>query len=386
LAVLSRQALGMRRAWVLLLIQLVLPLLQALVFLFFVGPAPSQLPVAVVQQDFSGTAGLDLANMINATDTLETTFYPTRAAALNEIEFGPTLAGFIIPQNFSNALDAFVSCPKCVGADQKQLIELYLDYGDYQITSRVEDVLAQRLDELTLKRYGVSLHLYTPKAVHGDSESQYVRYVAPGYLSYTAFCFAMFVSVLVLHWERQRECLMRAHASGLRPSVVVISSLLLYGFLAAFQAVIMLVIALAAFSLHVDGAYGILVLILWLCATAGLTTGLLISAATSTPSAALLTSVGLAFLLLSLSGVLWPLLAVPDAASWVSLLLPVTWAAQAFRDVYTRGWSIGHQSIWLALVVPLVWSAVSLVLLSLLVRPQRKLVGCCLGKRKPMPV
>ena len=388
-AVVGRQVRSLRHSWLLLLLQLVLPTLQALVFLLFVGPAPSQLPVAVVQQDFSGTAGHSLATLINASDTLETLFYRSIDAAKVSIEEGPSLAAVFIPADFTKSLDAIMHCPACVNMSVNSLVTLFLDYGDYQVYSRVEDVLAAALNDLTLERYNSSLHLYTAepiKHLYGDVQSQFVRYVAPGYLALTSFCFAMFVSVLVLHWERKRACLGRALASGLRPAVVVVSSLVLYGFLAAIQALTMLFITLAVFDLPVDGSYGLVVLVLWLCATSGLTTGLLISAATTAPSAALQTSVALAFLLLSLSGVLWPLLAVPDSASWVAFLLPVTWAAQAFRDIYNRGWGLEHRAVWLAIVVPVVWSILCLLTLSFLVRPRRRLIGCCLGKRKPMPV
>ena len=128
----------------------------------------------------------------------------------------------------------------------------------------------------------------------------------------------------------------------------------------------------------------LLVLVLWLCATSGLTTGLLVSAATTSAAVAIQVSVAFAFLLLSLCGILWPLLSVPDSVEWVAFILPVTWVARAFRDVYTRGWGLTFTSVWLSVVLSLAWSIVCVVIVALLVRPRHRLIRCCLGKRKPM--
>lgn len=382
-AVVKRQLHAFRRSWILALVQLLLPTLQALVFLLFVGPQPQQLPVGIVQQDFSGTAGQELAKLINATDTLDTQFFSSVAEGLHSLEQGPSLALFVIPANFSAALNGLVHCPACVN-DADAQVDLHLDFGDYQVTTLVETATRAALANLTSTRYGWSLQLYKVNPVHGDVGTEYVRFIAPGYLAYSSFCFAMFVSVLLIHWERRHACLDRGFASGLRPGIVVASLTIIYGLLVTIQSLVMLLLTLLAFDLPVEGSYGLLILVMWLCAGAGLSTGILISSFTSRAATALQISVGFAFLLLSLGGVLWPLLAVPNSVVWVAYVLPVTWVAQAFRDVYTRGWGIHHQGVFLAVIVPSVWSILSLGSVFFFLRPRSRLWVCCLTKRKTL--
>lgn len=207
-----------------------------------------------------------------------------------------------------------------------------------------------------------------------------VRYVAAGYLAYTAFCFAMFVTVLTFFWERRNACLRRSFAAGLRPWVLVMSHFALYGLVCLVQSSVMTVATLSFFALEVVGNYGLLLLLLWLVAIAGLSTGLLISGLAPSEVSAIQATVALSFLLLSLSGVLWPLQSVASGIQWLSDMLPITWVAAGFRDLYTRGWGVEQQGILLGLLVPLAWAVFSVVvLMGFVLRPSSrswKLFSC----------
>ncbi len=381
-AVLWRQLHSLRRSWLMILFQLAVPTLQALIFLLFVGNAPMMLNVAVVNYD-GGMLGSDLAAIVNTTDLLETYFFNTTAEALATVtQPNGALAVFVIPANFTAALYQLMENPARYAANFTN-VQLYLDYGDYQVTTVIENKLELSLQELLRKHFGNSMRLYDSLPIYGDSTTQFRRYVAAGYLAYTAFCFAMFVTVLTFFWERRHGCLERGFAAGLRPSVVVASHMALYAVLCAVQSVVMLAVTLAAFGLSVEGNYGLLILVLWLVATAGLATGLLVSALSPTEAVAIQLSVATSFLLLSLGGILWPLLSVSSSVSWISDLLPVTWAASAFRDIYTRGWGVAQPAVYLSIVVAVAWTLLGMVVIVAFVLSPAKRV-CCACRRKQL--
>jgi len=67
-------------------------------------------------------------------------------------------------------------------------------------------------------------------------------------------------------------------------------------------------------------------------------------------------ALGAFFPALLLSGVIWPVEAIPIPLYWLSLSLPTTWAAEAGRSIMSRGWGVEHQQVWLGIVVPCAWS------------------------------
>ncbi len=146
----------------------------------------------------------------------------------------------------------------------------------------------------------------------------------------------------------------------------------------------MTVATLSFFHLQVEGNYGLLLVLLWLVAIAGLSTGLLVSGLAPSEVSAIQASVALSFLLLSLGGVLWPLQSVNKNIGWISNALPVTWAAMGFRDIYTRNWGLEQQAISLALIVPVAWTIASIAVLMIFVlRPSTriwKVFTCCRNK------
>ncbi len=108
-ALLKRYTLQFSRSWIFLLLQLLLPTLQGLLFLVFVGGAPLSLPVAV--SNHGGPAGDQLAVLINDTLILDTYFFDTCADAIGSVSDGQSYAAFCIPHQFTAMLDK-VSTPQ----------------------------------------------------------------------------------------------------------------------------------------------------------------------------------------------------------------------------------------------------------------------------------
>jgi ABC-2 type transport system permease protein len=63
---------------------------------------------------------------------------------------------------------------------------------------------------------------------------------------------------------------------------------------------------------------------------------------------------------LLLSGVFWPLEAVPDLLRPVSYFVPLTYAVEGMRSVMIRGWGFG--GIWLELLILSAFAIAMLVL------------------------
>ncbi len=126
-------------------------------------------------------------------------------------------------------------------------------------------------------------------------------------------------------------------------------------------------------------------LVTFCVALAGAASGLLISSLTESETTAIQIGLAHVFLLLSLSGVLWPLLSAPAWLSWLSYVSPVTYAAADIRSVVTREWTVDR--VWRNFVASLLWASVCIAIVSVMIKvQQRKRVWFVSTKRDSIKV
>ncbi len=111
-------------------------------------------------------------------------------------------------------------------------------------------------------------------------------------------------------------------------------------------------------------------LVTFCVALAGAASGLLISSLTESETTAIQIGLAHVFLLLSLSGVLWPLLSAPAWLSWLSYVSPVTYAAADIRSVVTREWTVDR--VWRNFVASLLWASVCIAIVSVMIKVQQR--------------
>lgn len=76
------------------------------------------------------------------------------------------------------------------------------------------------------------------------------------------------------------------------------------------------------------------------------------------------------FTVLLLSGILWPVEALPEWIQPVSYALPTTWTAEAFRSIMIRGWGLESTVVLTAFAFDAVFAVVMLGIASRTLRVQ----------------
>ena len=134
---------------------------------------------------------------------------------------------------------------------------------------------------------------------------------------------------------------------------------------------ILLFFGLVVFHLPMEGNIVLVFLITLLLAFSGVMYGLVIAAICSEERQAMQLALGSFFPALLLSGIIWPIQAIPHYLRWLSLLLPTTWAASAGRDVMSRGWGMADREVWLGMLVIVLWNIVLFFLAATRLRTQK---------------
>jgi ABC-2 type transport system permease protein len=149
--------------------------------------------------------------------------------------------------------------------------------------------------------------------------------------------------------ERQSGTMEQLAVMPFRPRDVFLGKIAPYLLIAAADMTIVVIAGMLLFDVPFRGSVATFALgaVLFLFVTVG--TGVLISSVSQTQAQALQLAVFTMVPQFLLSGLFFPLYAMPWAVRWLGYLLPLTWFIKVARGVMVRGAPIG--SLWLPLLV-----------------------------------
>eukprot|EP00049_Salpingoeca_infusionum_P012893 m.239416 g.239416 ORF g.239416 m.239416 type:complete len:217 (+) comp15296_c0_seq2:1900-2550(+) len=171
-----------------------------------------------------------------------------------------------------------------------------------------------------------------------------------------SFAQAISLTALAFVLEKKEGLLDRIWAAGARPSEVMLAHFCAQFIILLVQTALVLLFALVVFKLPLAGSLVLSVVILVLLGISGMAYGLFISTQVDNEVGAIQAAMGSFFPVLLLSGVLWPIEAIPQWLQYFSYALPTTWGAEAMRSVMLRGWDITHRDVWLGVVIVSAWA------------------------------
>lgn len=171
--------------------------------------------------------------------------------------------------------------------------------------------------------------------------------------------------------EKNDGTLDRLFAAGISSFSIILGAMLSHTLILLVQVILMLIILLLGFQFQVVGSLGLLFSLVMLLGLDGMGVGVLIASVAESEVAAGQITVGTYFPCLMLSGVMWPISAIPKWFVWISYLLPTTWAAEAARSVMIRGWGLAWAQVWAPFLILFVW-LLGVICLSVLSMPERE--------------
>lgn len=359
----------LRRNLPLLVFSFIMPSIQITLYFLAIGRNPTGLHMAVVNDDvgcFNHSLSEAYLSFINS-DTIIQTRCATYSEALAKVHNGDAWGIYQFGANFTCDLAARYSGQPSLAQLAGSQVQLSLDYSNQQIAFSIQQCTTDAFQALAQSFLGPDasealLPLALEPPLYGPAHPTFTDFVAPGIMITISFAQAIALTAVAFVVDRKEGLLDRTWSMGALPSEIILGHTLAQLLIIAGQVTLMLIIALLAFNLPIYGSLGLVVLLMGLLGIAGMLYGLCVSTVSPEESQAMQLALGSFFPVLLLSGVIWPLEAIPVPLSYVSLGLPTTWAAAAMRSVLLRGWDATHSSVWQALLVVTGWIALFLVL------------------------
>jgi len=195
--------------------------------------------------------------------------------------------------------------------------------------------------------------------LEGDDRS-YTAFLVPGIVAMSIMQLGIFGVVFALVQYRQQGVLRRLKAAPVNPAQFLFAQISTRLSISVFQTLILLLSGMVLFDLAVgDGDVVSWLLVIALAVFGGIlfvTMGLAISGVARTEEVAAPVTNLVSMPMMFLSGVFFPLDALPGAVTVVTQFLPLTFLADAIRAVVTDG--AGITDIWSELAGLAAWSAV----------------------------
>jgi ABC-2 type transport system permease protein len=345
---------------------------------------PADIPLGVVNADQGADAPAPLGHVSLAAliiDELEkSSTFSVRPVSEDDatavLESGSVKAVLFFDQDFTGALR---------GSGQTT-VQLFLEGTNpataATISNNVTRLIMQRLAEMSnvlmdsdlLDSQGGASSgapaglpiLIEPRFLYGGPQFDSLDYIAPVFIAFFVFFFVFLLTCVFFLRERSQGTLERLMATPVNRLEIIIGYVLGLGVFALVQSAVVLLFTVYALQIHYTGSLALVFLIEVVLMLVAANLGILASAfATNEFQAVQFIPIVIVPQAL-LSGAFW---AVEEMPSWLqplSLVMPMTYANQALRDVMIKGQGIGD--IWQEVLILAGFAGLAVVLATLAVR------------------
>lgn len=258
----------------------------------------------------------------------------TNATARAFVERGEARAAIIVPHSFTK--DAFISLANASYMGNTS-VELGLDRSNVNVAADIERSVAEALlkaVEEAGRRAPVRLDDSHP--VYGAG-ANFADFLIPGVMTFAVFILTSLLTITSFVQERTSGTLDRLGASPLTEGEMVLGYSLAYSLVAVVQAAVLITVAVVVFKIEIVGSLALAFVFIALLAIASQGLGILLSAAARTEAQAIQFVPFLILPIFLLSGIFWPVEAIPIWLRPLSWALPTTYEVEGLRSVMIRG-------------------------------------------------
>ena len=322
--------------------------------------------VVVVNHDtgfqVSGGENLSLSqNIINNLDTkvLNIKYMSDDASAVGEVENGKAYAVIIFPENFTEAAYTGATNPS---SNQNTQIIIRADESVVNIKNAIFSTVGDAATK-TMEDQGINPPVkVSSDPVYGEG-AEFIDFFVPGIMAFVVYLLTTLLTLLAFVGERTSGTLERILATPVKESEIVCGYALAFGIVGTIQAAFLLAVGVLVFKIDVVGNVLLAFVVVALLAVVSQALGILLSSLAKREGQAVQFIPFIILPVFLLSGVFWPIEAIPTWLRPLSYVVPPTYAVDACRAVILKGW--GLDKIWVDVVVLVAFAALFLVMAAL---------------------
>jgi len=345
----------------------VAPLLVMILFgVAFTGNV-KDVRVIVVNND-TAAASSSLSDKIISnfdTSTLNVAYSNSESDAIGQVQNGSAYAVIAFPSTFTQSVEARASGQTSI-PPENVTVSILADKSNVNVANPIIAAVNNAVVQTTQGQgHQPPVSVDSSNAIYG-ANAQFIDTFVPGIVSVAVWQITMLLTLIAFVGERTSGTLSRLLASPLKESELVTGYAVAFGAIGAAQSAVLLAVAVLLFHITIVGNVFLSFGVIALLAIVAEGLGILLSSFARREAQAVQFLPFVVLPAFLLSGVFWPIEAIPEWLQPVSYLLPTTYAVEAVRSVNLRGW--GLDKIYPDVVALLIFAGVFLVLATILLR------------------
>ncbi|GIY27979.1 ABC transporter G family member 20 [Caerostris extrusa] len=364
-ALINKNFVRLKRNIPLVFFQIFVPVFQVIVFCLCVGGEPFDIPMAVVNQetDIMGKSTAFLQSI--SSHTIRQNNFTDFNLAVDSVKRGENWGVIYIHSRFTTSmmdryLEGLMASNETI---YNSTIRMYLDMTNQQITATIYTTIMDgflKFSRETLSQFNWNPEMASPpvlleEPIYGEIDPNFTEFMAPGMILGITYIMAVGLSSMSVIIEKKEGLLDRSWIAGVRSWEVMFSILFTLFIVMLVQVALVLVFTFQAFSIPYRGPLVWVIISVLLVGLEGMAYGLFISSIVNDENIAMMIAMGSFYPNLLLSGIIWPVEAMPYYLRQFSYCLPLTLMANTMRSVLSRGWTITDNNIWDGYLVALAW-------------------------------
>ncbi|MFZ0925361.1 MAG: ABC transporter permease [Halobacteriota archaeon] len=345
----------------------VAPLLVMILFgVAFTGNV-KDVRVIVVNND-TAAASSSLSDKIISnfdTSTLNVAYSNSESDAIGQVQNGSASAVIAFPSTFTQSVEARAAGQTSI-PQENVTVSILADKSNVNVANPIIAAVNNAVVQTTQGQgHQPPVSVDSSNAIYG-ANAQFIDTFVPGIVSVAVWQITMLLTLIAFVGERTSGTLSRLLASPLKESELVAGYAVAFGAIGAAQSAVLLAVAVLLFHITIVGNVFLSFGVIALLAIVAEGLGILLSSFARREAQAVQFLPFVVLPAFLLSGVFWPIEAIPEWLQPVSYLLPTTYAVEAVRSVNLRGW--GLDKIYPDVVALLIFAGVFLVLATILLR------------------
>ncbi len=357
LSFIKKEILHIVRDWRSVLILLGVPVVLLLLFGYAVSTEVKNVRVAVL--DYShDVVTMRICDRLSANDYISLVSAPAGIGGVDELfRRGGADVAVVFGHGFAADLlhGGGAAVQVLVDATEPNQATMRQQYVSRVVAAALQDAGRGMTEASVSGVTPVTRILYNPQQ---KSEYNFV----PGVIGMILMLVCVMMSSISIVREKETGTMEVLLASPLSPAVIILSKLVPYFVISAFNVATVLVLSRCVLDVPVAGSLWAFLGITLLYILTALTLGLLVSCLVRTQVAAMVVSMLFIIPTVYLSGLAFPLESMPEVLQYLSAIVPARWYIDAARRLMIQGVEARYilSDVWPLLVMEAVLLAVSL--------------------------
>lgn len=342
---------------------LIAPILAMTVFgLAFSGDV-EDVDVIVVNHDegftspeghFKSLSNDIISNMDNETVNIQ--YMGSENQALDKVKKGNSYAVIIFPANFTKDVFKNIKNP-----NSSDLIDITVK-ADESVVNVKNAIYGSLVDaqKTTFDDEGFKSPInINENPVYGKN-AEFIDFFVPGIMAFVVYILTTLLTLISFVGERVSGTLERVLATPITETEVIFGYGIAFSIVGILQSAILLIMGITIFDIKIVGNVLLAFLGIAILAIVCQSLGILLSNLADRVEQAIQFIPFVVLPAFLLSGIFWPIEAIPQWLRPLSYLMPPTYAVSASRAVMIKGWGI--DMIWMDLLALLVFAVIFLIL------------------------